>query len=426
MNSLNDLKSRLQSVKADAPITLTLNGETLTMRADVLAAPLGIQTQPAVTISPITTRIRVIAPNGVNLRAAPGRNAARLTSVPLNEVMDWFASVPPVPLDGESWIQVRQTSTQLTGFCAQRFVETVVIPAVDDTIGGDVPKPPPTRPHLIGLHILQGGVGGEAVVNMAQRMSVAGRPLAAVTVVNDRALAGKLAAVVPYVVFRDVQGDGNADNPLYPDDADEQFGYGWMAKLWPRYEALDPRVYLQPLNECLWHPKDGLFWVGVMNFLEEKGRHAAIIADAVGNPSDDRGLTRTQKWQKRLPALQRAKANGHIVSLHVYSAPNTPAAQLSGGGLAPYFEFRYRDYYASVPADARPPLVFTEAAREFYRGKFDGIPNTLRWARTLAAEMSKDEYVAGLCLWTVGNAGGWTDACIDSALPEIERAFISV
>ncbi len=414
MSTVEDLKARLQAANVNDAVTVVVGtGAPLTLRAQDLANALGVETRIE------TVRVRVTAPSGIFLRATAGRSGNRLASAALNELLDWFPNAPSVNADGETWIMVRQTpapdrTTLISGFVAQRYTERVsveILPIINSTS------------HKIGLHILQGGIGGQAILNIAKRLSAIGKPLACATVVNNKELANGLASVVPYVLFRDIPGDGNPDNPAYPADFTDQFGFDWMAQRWNRFRDLDPRVYIQPANEHIWHPKDGIFWQGVMRFLEGQGRKAAIFADAVGNPTDDGGITRLQKWGARVDALRRAMANRHVVALHVYSAPNTPAGQLTSEPLTQYFEFRYRGFYQSVPGDARPLLVISEAAREFSRGLFDGIPATIDWTRKFTAELRKDSYVIGACLWTAGNFGGWDASCIDSALPRLEETL---
>jgi hypothetical protein len=272
---------------------------------------------------------------------------------------------------------------------------------------------------LWGLHVLQGGASG-SVLPMAQELKAHGKPLSVVTVVNNIELANALVPFVQYVVFRYVPDNGNSANPNYPPVITEQFGYEWMNLQWVHYVGLNSAVYVQPCNEAIWAKNDCQFWIGVMKYLEDKGRKGAIYADAVGNPTDDEGTSRFEKWADRIPSHRYARAHNHIVVMHLYSGASTPPGELSNETLRPYFEGRPAALYASVPADCRPVLLITEAARELSRGLYDGEDNTIRWFEAFLRYMKPLPEFAGACIWTAGNLGGWETSSVDSALPRIK------
>lgn len=392
MATINELKIALTKNIAD--VTVTISSQlTMTVTAKDLYRALPVEMY---TIS------------GVNLRRSPGLSGVFVQTIPFKSKVTVYG-VSAITADGYNWVNVEYGDS--IGWCVGNFLSSVTpvpTPTIQSTAG-------------FGLHVLPGGSGNEAL-NMAQRLFNAGKPLACATVVNDIGLANNMARFVKYVIYRDVTGDGNPDNPQDSDLSNGNSGYSWMARLFPRYEGLDSRVYIQPANECSWFPQNNQFWIDAMRYAEQKGRKLAIFADAVGNPPDTPASTAIQKWLTRTDALRRAKANGHIVALHVYSAPGTPPGSLSADNLRPYYEARFIEYYKALPENAKATLVFTEAACEYERGRFQGIDNAVKWATAFYKLIKPYPFVAGMCLWTVGG-NGWQDASIDSALPALETLF---
>lgn len=349
---------------------------------------------------------QVINPAGLNVRGLPSINGNKISFLLRGAPVNIFDGLTAVA-DGYTWQALILPNQQM----AWAATNINGLP----TLG--IPQVPASR-FAMGLHVVRGGASN-SVVDLARRMKAAGTPLGAVVVVNEKSIANALVGLVPYVIYRDVPGSGNPDNPT---EAEFASGRGdlWLVRLLPKYSGLDLSIYIQPCNEAIWHPNDGIFWLKAMQLADQQGGKLAIFADAVGNPTDDKetpGYTRIQKWQARVSALRYAKANGHIAVLHVYSSPNARPGELSPIEDQPYWEFRYRGYYAAVPEDARPTLVIGEAARETSRGMYDGLQPTLDWGAKLAGEVSRDKYVAAACLWTAGNEGEWANCSIDECLP---------
>lgn len=395
MQSINDLKQ-----------VLNQNQDAITVNAP---------NKPAITLSAkqlydaLPTQMYTTA--GVNLRKTPGLAGTIVQTISFRAAVDVY-TIAPVELDGYKWHNVRYGNA--VGWVADKYLSLTAPSNI---------SPLKLAPGF-GLHVFPNG-NSAGVLEMAKRLYNAGKPLACATVVNritigdNILLVNELVKYIKYVIYRDVPSDGNPDNPKPEDYGVVDGGYRWMSKLWPRYMNLDPRVYIQPANECAWFEPNGQFWVDAMRFAENQGRRLAIFADAVGNPANDQYSTPLQKWQSRGVALKRAREKGHVVALHVYSAPNTPAGQLSDAANLPFFEARAVNFYNNMPEEARPVLIFTEAAGEFARGRFQGVTECVNWHKAFYNLVKPLGYVAGWCAWTVGG-GGWQDASIDSALPALE------
>lgn len=276
----------------------------------------------------------------------------------------------------------------------------------------------------MGLHKIANGISDDALVAMAQRLFVAGKPLAIFVVINNKSLANRLVPYVKRVVFR-WQPDSGVYNPIFPTGTPvevRRFGYEWMAQRWTDYADLDPSIFIQPTNEGAWSPSDNDGWLGIMDFVEERERKCAILNVAVGNPPDD-FTSAESKWQSLTVALEHARAGGHVVGMHIYSKAGTPEGALSDD-LSNY-ELRFRRLYQSVPENARPPLLILEAAREFYTGKFANTSDTLNWLVKLQNLLRQDAFVEGIAAWTAGKDSPWLECSIDAAIPAYEQAILA-
>lgn len=355
----------------------------------------------------------IISSGGLNLRYLPTITSKALEPLPMGEtvtLLDGYTAHTDEPINGKltplDWQAV--TSRNRFGWVAAAINGQPTY--------GDAPPPPPgptPSRSKIGLHILPGGASSLMVDYCRQYLPPC------VTVVNDKALANQLADLVGMVIYR--EAGSLSDAPDYNSITDPYMtGRNWFRTRAGWLSGLDARVYVQFVNESVWTPKDPDFWRGVQmeRNIQAPSRRLALFGDGVGNPNDD-GQSAASKWQARGPVLLEAVRVGDIVSMHCYSAPGTPAGSLSSPGNAPYYEFRYRSLYASVSSLQRPRLVLSEAACEFSAGKFQGIDECVHWARALNAEIARDSYVVGACLWTVGNGVNWSQSSIDPALPAL-------
>jgi hypothetical protein len=339
-----------------------------------------------------TTKTTIINTAGANLRPTPSLALSPLTVIPKGSEVE---VIPLASIDSNGYTWQAIAYGDKAGWVVKSFLANS---KPNETLAG------------YGLHILQGGSAGE-VLNIAKRLAAINKPLKCVTVVNDKELANNLAPYVQYVIFRSVEGPGDPDN-FKPNES----GLDWARNQFTKHDLfdLDRRVYLQLANEPRWTPNDNQIWIDAMQYANLVNRRLAILSYAVGNPEPD-------QWIKLASALAFAKQSGHIVNLHVYSAAGTPAGSLSAPNLLPYYEGRFIKFYESVPEASRPVLVLSEAACEFTAGEFQGVDNCVSWAKALYEYIKKYDYVAGMCLWTVGQ--GWPKSSIDSALSKLEQLF---
>lgn len=349
----------------------------------------------------------------VNLRRGPGTGYSVLTTIPVGGAVTYDTETT-ILANGYQWRKVDYIGTP--GFVAIQYLSSTPPPAAAPT----------KRGHLMGLHKQLFGVSNGEIVGMAQRLSAAGKPLEVVVVVSDPALAAALIPFVKRVVYRWQAGTAvdNPDYGSYPAGTDfRAAGADWMAARWNNYKDLDPAILIQPINEATWHPADAAFWLGILDFLEGKGRKAVAFADAVGNP-DDSGLPATQKWQSRQPVLQRLKARGHYVGCHIYSQSGTPEGQLSLDLID--YELRIiQRLYGQMGADAQPDLLILEAAREFVTGAYANEADTLNWLGALQRLLYPYPFVRGIAAWTAGKCAPFEHSSIDAALPAYEKAILA-
>jgi hypothetical protein len=413
--SLDELKGALVVTSAGQARIALSNGAALQVIANDLAGALGLDVNPNVRYEAVTNA-------ALRLRAFPGATAQIFLMMAVGTHLE-VLSTPAVWDGGLAWAHVRLGDGR-EGWCAQEYLDKVV-----------VPPPLPSARQSIGLHFL------EDAMPQAQALLATGAKLASATVVDNAGLANLLAQTVPYVIFRKWPDN---EGLAIPDDATaaEAYGRQWVVQ---RFNAdnqlgdVDLGVYVQLVNEVPWSPGHGGFWLGVLKELTAMGRKGAIGCYGVGYPEPLTAMSsahpdyaaameaamaeQVAQWTTLIPALRYAKANGHVVCLHAYCKPGTPAGQLSDPNDRQYYELRAVRLYAAVPEDAQPDLIFGECASEFSRGKFQGTNNLIGFARLFGAAVALYKFVKGLDLWTLGKAGGWEDACIDTALPALADAI---
>src|SRR3990170_237498 len=138
-----------------------------------------------------------------------------------------------------------------------------------------------------------------------------------------------------------------------------------------------------------------------------------LYAFSTGNPPLDEATI-----AEITPALRYAMAHGHYVSSHAYGGvlPGDPET-LEDSYLALY----HRGWYAMLPADARPQLIISEAGQS---GGccFIGTQAFVEDYRWYDAQLSEDDYVVGVAVWTLGN---WGSANFQDALPALADYLIS-
>lgn len=94
------------------------------------------------------------------------------------------------------------------------------------------------------------------------------------------------------------------------------------------------------------------------------------------------------------PMLRYAMAHGHILGLHEYS--------LEGPMIGSPLCLRYRDLYAALPADARPPLMISEAGPGAGYNTGYRMQQYVDVVAAYDAEAMRDPYVLGVGLFKLG------------------------
>jgi hypothetical protein len=341
----------------------------------------------------------VNATDGLRLRATPSIYGSLITTMPDHAQISLY-DTPRVVEGANTWANIQYGT--LTGWASIAYLTP-----------SPVPPPIPSNLNKIGLHFLQDGRG--AAQNALNTLQARNKHLASATVVNDPAFANDLANIyrVPYTIYRTQTGD-SPDGVVLPGDMGQanRVGHDWVSTRWNNgYSACASNVYLQFANELSWQPHHGDFWLGAMEECDARNRKMAFGVYAVGNLEDNQIV-------QMLPAMQYAKNHGHLFVLHMYGKDGNPPGQLTPTDIQDY-EARFIHLYAALPATARPDLVFSECACEFHRGKFQGVGPCVSYALAVQKLVTPYDYVKGFNLWTVGSAGGWGDASIDSALPDI-------
>ena len=353
---------------------------------------------PVVTKTPVTVNHRAYVNTSLlHVRAAGSTTAVILGSLMQNTMVDVYSDLPIVDAL-YTWAHVK--SGALEGWCAQQFLTTGTPPVAATVTPVATVAAKPKR--KTGLHVFE---DGNAAIAFA-----AAHPVQSVTILNALKMTSQFPTV-PYVLYR-VWPDQFSP----PSDPTQASAYGTKLATdrWPSFAGADPRAYIEITNEGGWNTGSNEFWLAVMQFFEAHGRKVALGVYSVGNPEPD-------QWAQMAPALRHAKANGHIVALHAYCGPDTPPGQLTGVN-SQYFELRAARLYAAVPADCRPPLVFSEFQGEYSRGKFQGTDALISLCTAFEAATASWDFLVAYNLWSVGTEGGtWADASIDDALDSLGK-----
>jgi len=391
--TIDALKQTL-STAPDGNITITVGTVTDVVTVADLALALGVRHVPPPPTVLYQGWVGTNATGGLHVRAVAGTSGAILGTLAIGTPVNVFSDTPKVA-NGYTWLHIGISG--LDGWSAEQFITKTN------------PNPPPPKPagNRIGLHVLEDGI-----VDAQTFIDATNPPCMAYINAIDAANKA-VASGVPWVVFRSVPGP-DGDRVSIPED-DPALSYNTgrqtVQSRWGQFSNLDKRVKIQITNEPAWNPGHDAFWRGVMDELEARGYCAAIGAYSVGTPEP-------VQFSKMVPSLTQAKSNGHCVVLHSYCAPNTPAGQMSPTALQQLYEVRFIRLYAAVPVEARPPLIMSEFAGEFSRGKFQGTDNLLKLCGLYETAISAYDYFVGFCLWTCG-VGNWADASINSALPAL-------
>jgi hypothetical protein len=166
-----------------------------------------------------------------------------------------------------------------------------------------------------------------------------------------------------------------------------------------------------------------------VRILAQNGRKAAIGSFSVGTPQivTSSGARDGSYWQAFYPAIDAARANGGVLSLHEYSAPSMQNMFDPATGEG-WTTMRYRKVYRwFLKPDGREiPLVITECGidggvighgqkgwKSYTTG--DGYMEQLKWYDSL---LKQDSYVLGATIFAL-EIPNWQDFDITPLMPQL-------
>lgn len=156
--------------------------------------------------------------------------------------------------------------------------------------------------------------------------------------------------------------------------------------------SLNNADWFDPLNESVPDLPAKAQWLNTwmlvaLDIAASLGFKLALFSFATGSPP-------LEMWQYLVPAMQKAKTLGGILSLHSYW--ESDPSQDKDNAL------RYRQVYDILPESARLPIVISEASSgNGYGTSYSGQ----EWVNDMAAydaELMKDPYVLSACGFQLG------------------------
>jgi hypothetical protein len=168
---------------------------------------------------------------------------------------------------------------------------------------------------------------------------------------------------------------------------------------------LNQADWFDPLNEPVPDIPVKAQWLNqwmlkALEIANDNGFRLALFSMPTGGPPID-------MWQLLVPALQRGKELGAILSLHAYWETDQPETEEDNA-------LRHRKIYATLPDDAQLPLVMSEASPG---NGYDVGWRGQAWVDNMArydAELMKDAYVLGACGFQLGGQ----ESNLRSVLPQ--------
>ncbi|MBP7690193.1 MAG: hypothetical protein KA765_19910, partial [Thermoflexales bacterium] len=183
------------------------------------------------------------------------------------------------------------------------------------------------------------------------------------------------------------------------------------------FELVKPLWQLNPVidvwemfNEFSWHwGWQADFYITLMDLAEAEGYRLGLWSQSAGNPPEE-------FYPDIARVCRRAKEHGnHILCLHEYNFDGLLRAAPKN------LVTRYRQLYKYLAeAEAVIPLVISEAG-ENAGGGFTGVETFMDDFTWYDRQLSKDDYVIGCAMWTLGD---WEGANFQAALPFL-AAYIS-
>ncbi|TFG65550.1 MAG: hypothetical protein E4H27_10750 [Anaerolineales bacterium] len=288
-------------------------------------------------------------------------------------------------------------------------------------------------PSKLGIH---GILPGETFQIMRQ-LETAGARMATVKAVADVGWLREVKTADPEVktmgrFLEGVSHDVDVEGPqLYGDIA--KSARQVMDSILPKWEPHRSYVdYWEIINEQDPPGVDGHlrlteFMLYCIEIAEREGYKLALFSYSMGVPEweEMEAITSTGIFGK-------AKAGGHVLSLHEYAYPMKKwyGEPLPGrptyadrGPLACRYRWWYEDFL--IPRNEVVPLYITEANLNW------SMPSVTaqEWIDGIAwydSELRKDYYVVGAHLFTLGSAGSWPQFDFARFLPEMIAHMVSI
>jgi hypothetical protein len=281
-----------------------------------------------------------------------------------------------------------------------------------------------TGPHtLLGLHLVV-GAERETVVEFANRLRYAGRPLGSLKgtsgteeILNEVAIASPETVII-YRALDNLWGRADCPNEGNDPTIEAQRWFTGLLGEWLQVNA----DYYELMNECLINPGWLVpFAIESMRLANEQGVCLLLFSFPPGHP--DPGM-----YSQLLPVYQYAMQNPcrsgrlHGIALHEYGYEPTRLVSESGT----QFGFRHQILSAEIlsrqPDAVYVPVYITEAGPGDGRTEFS-CEDVTRDALQYSYLLEQDRYVRGFDLWNIGQQGDWVD--FSACLPMIGDALIS-
>jgi len=191
----------------------------------------------------------------------------------------------------------------------------------------------------------------------------------------------------------------------------------WVLEKSKPYRHL-PRLYWEVVNEPAWpelkrHLLLCKFLMYCMDIAEANGLKLALFSYSMGFP-------KIEWWPSLISTgvFVRAKAGGHILSLH----EGTMGKDFFEEGVIPWLCYRYRFIYELLAEEERIPLAITE----FTFGNVEQYGRE-KWVEDIVAyAKGLDPYVIGVTPFTLGPFDDWAgedyEACLPLIIEELVKA----
>ena len=250
----------------------------------------------------------------------------------------------------------------------------------------------------------------------------AGSPVGVIYSLNGN-IAPTIAANSPgikWVYRRQSDGWERLPSGFYDDDP-QQSATNWLTAPLEHGKSLldiwrlNPADWFDPLNEPVIELADpnnpaqvaemirrakylNTWMLTALDIAKQNNFKLALFSFPFGSPP-------YEAWPHLLPSLRRAKQLGGILSLHSYTETGPLLQRDATGAFTPVTldtALRHRRIYASLPADAQLPLLYSECSTSNgYAVEHKGQ----QWVDLMGeydAELFKDDYVIGLDAFQLG------------------------